>query len=93
MATAKRPRHKMPAGIKTALSKRGVLKAYNARPAYQRNDYLGWITQGKTDATQAKRTEQMLSELERGGVYMGMKHASSAAKKTKKTRTAPKRAR
>jgi uncharacterized protein YdeI (YjbR/CyaY-like superfamily) len=94
MATAKRPRYKMPAGIKAALSKRGILKAYNARPAYQRNDYLGWIAQGKTDATQAKRIAQMLSELERGGVYMGMKHASSAAKKkVKKTKSAPKRAR
>ena len=89
MATAKkRPRHRMPAGVKAALSNRGVLKAYNARPAYQRNDYLGWIAQGKTDATQAKRTEQMLSELERGGVYMGMRHATSG----KKSKTA-KRAR
>jgi uncharacterized protein YdeI (YjbR/CyaY-like superfamily) len=91
MAIAKRPRHKMPTGIKAALSKRGVLAAYNARPAYQRNDYLGWIEQGKTDATQAKRTEQMLSELERGGVYMGMKHTASAKKPAKKA--VPKRAR
>ena len=81
MATAKRPRHTMPAGVKAALSNRGVLKAYNARPAYQRNDYLGWIAQGKTDATQAKRTEQMLSELERGGVYMGMRHGASTRKR------------
>jgi uncharacterized protein YdeI (YjbR/CyaY-like superfamily) len=88
MANAKRPRHKMPAGIKAALSKRGVLKAYNARPAYQRNDYLGWIAQGKTDATQTKRTQQMMSELERGGVYMGMKHAGSVAKKTAKAKRA-----
>ena len=65
----------------SALSKRGVLKAYNARPAYQRNDYLGWIAQGKTDATQTKRTQQMLSELEHGGVYMGMKHGASAKKR------------
>jgi len=87
MANAKRPRHAMPASIKAALSKRGVLKAYNARPAYQRNDYLGWIAQGKTEATQAKRTEQMLSELERGGVYMGMKHGASARKaKAKRAR-------
>jgi uncharacterized protein YdeI (YjbR/CyaY-like superfamily) len=90
MANAKRPRQKMPAGIKAALSKRGVLAAYNARPAYQRNDYLGWIAQGKTDATQTKRIAQMLNELERGGVYMGMKHATSAKTAKKKT---PKRAR
>lgn len=85
LATAKkRPRHAMPASIKAALSKRGVLRAYNERPAYQRNDYLGWIAQGKTDATQDKRTEQMLSELERGGVYMGMKHTASAKQKATK---------
>lgn len=69
MATAKkRPRHKMPAAIRAALSKRGALGAYNARPAYQRNDYLGWIAGAERDATKAKRTEQMLRELERGGV-------------------------
>ena len=67
----------------------GVLDAYNARPAYQRNDYLGWIDAARRDATKAKRTEQMLRELERGGVYMGMKHAPSA----KKAKAAPKRVR
>jgi hypothetical protein len=90
MATAKkRPLHKMPAAIRAALSKRGVLAAYNARPAYQRNDYLGWIDAAHRDATKAKRTAQMLKELERGGVYMGMKHAPSV----KKTKAAPKRGR
>jgi uncharacterized protein YdeI (YjbR/CyaY-like superfamily) len=93
MAKAKkRPRQRMPAGIKAALSNGGVLTAYNARPAYQRNDYLGWIAQAKTDATKAKRTSQMVSELKRGGVYMGMKHGTSA-KRAKKTKRAPKRAR
>lgn len=93
--TKKRPRNAMPASIKTALSKRGLLKAYNERPAYQRNDYLGWIAQGKTEATRTKRTEQMLSELERGGVYMGMKHAASVKKAAakKKAKAAPRRAR
>jgi hypothetical protein len=86
--TTSRPRHKMPAPIKAALQKHGVLAAYNRRPAYQRNDYLGWIAQAKTDATKAKRTAQMLNELERGGVYMGMQHAPSA-----KAKAAPKRAR
>jgi uncharacterized protein YdeI (YjbR/CyaY-like superfamily) len=88
MAKAKkRARHKMPAAIRAALSKRGVLAAYNARPAYQRNDYLGWIDAAHRDATKAKRTEQMLRELERGGVYMGMKHKPSAKKaKAKKAR-------
>lgn len=88
----KRPRHKMPPAIRAALKRRGVLAAYNARPAYQRNDYLGWIDAAQRDATKAKRTEQMLRELERGGVYIGMKHAPSA-RKGKKANGAPKRAR
>jgi hypothetical protein len=45
---------------------------------------LAGSSQGKTDATQTKRTQQMMSELERGGVYMGMKHAGSAVKKKAK---------
>jgi uncharacterized protein YdeI (YjbR/CyaY-like superfamily) len=91
MATPKkRPRHKMPAGIRAALRKRGVLAAYNARPAYQRNDYLGWIDAAHRDETKAKRTEQMLAELERGGVYMGMAHARSA-KAGNKAKAAPRR--
>ncbi len=78
----------MPAGVRAALQKHGVLAAYNARPAYQRNDYLGWIDAAQRDATKAKRTEQMLNELARGGVDMGMKHAPSA----RKAKAAPKRA-
>jgi uncharacterized protein YdeI (YjbR/CyaY-like superfamily) len=48
------------------------MAAYDARPAYQRNDYLGWIAQAKREETKAKRLAQMLDELERGGVYMNM---------------------
>lgn len=88
MATAKkRPRHKMPAGIRDVLRRHGLMAAYNARPAYQRNDYLGWIAVAERDAARGKRTEQMLRELERGGVYMGMKHAPSV----KAAKSAPKR--
>jgi hypothetical protein len=82
----------MPPGVAAALRRRGVLAAYNARPAYQRNDYLGWIDAAHRDATKARRTEQMLRELERGGVYMGMKHAPSA-RTARKANGAPKRAR
>ena len=46
------------------------MDAYHARPAYQRNDYIGWITRAKRDATKAKRLTQMLDELKRGDVYM-----------------------
>lgn len=62
----------MPDWIRSELVSRGVLAAYEARPDYQRNDYLGWIERAKLDATRRKRLDQMLDELERGGVYMRM---------------------
>jgi len=62
----------MPPDIAQRLEARGLRAAYDARPAYQRNDYLGWIARAKTDATREKRTVQMLDELARGGVYMNM---------------------
>jgi len=67
-----RAKHPMPPAIRRALSERGVLAAYRARPAYQQNDYLGWIAQAKREATQQKRLTQMLDELQRGDVYMNM---------------------
>lgn len=62
----------MPDDIRAALAGRGLTAAYDARPAYQRNDYLGWIAQAKRPETRQKRLDQMLDELERGGVYMRM---------------------
>lgn len=37
----------MPDWIRSELVSRGVLQAYEARPAYRRNDYLGWIARAK----------------------------------------------
>jgi uncharacterized protein YdeI (YjbR/CyaY-like superfamily) len=68
-----RPRYPMPEFIREALESRGVMEAYSARPPYQRNDYIGWITRAKRVETQEKRLNQMLEELEKGGVYMKMK--------------------
>ncbi|WP_196260195.1 YdeI/OmpD-associated family protein [Pelagibacterium limicola] len=62
----------MPSDIAALLDKRGLRTAYDARPAYQRNDYLGWIGGAKRPETRRKRLDQMLDELERGGVYMNM---------------------
>ncbi len=45
---------------------------YLARPDYQQNDYLGWVTNAKRPETRQKRLDQMLEELERGGVSMRM---------------------
>jgi len=62
----------MPDFVKKALRARGLAKEYQSRPAYQQNDYIGWITRAKLPATQQKRLEQMLDELERGDTYMKM---------------------
>ena len=50
---------------------------YLERPFYQRNDYLAWIGRAARLETRRKRIEQMLDELERGGVYMKMDHPPS----------------
>jgi uncharacterized protein YdeI (YjbR/CyaY-like superfamily) len=63
----------LPDFVHTALNARGLMKAYQSRPAYQRNDYIGWIKRAKLEATRQKRLNQMLDELESGGVYMKMK--------------------
>lgn len=67
----------MPDFVRDALEDRGLFGAYEARPAYQRNDYLGWITRAKRPETVEKRLQQMLEELEVGGIYMGMDHPPS----------------
>jgi len=68
----KRPRYPMPDFIKSALVKRGLMKAYQDRPAFQQNDYIGWITRAKRQGTIEKRLAQMLDELEAGDKYMKM---------------------
>jgi uncharacterized protein YdeI (YjbR/CyaY-like superfamily) len=73
----KRPQYPMPLFVKRALEKRRLMEAYKERPAYQRNDYIGWITRAKQQETRDKRLRQMLDELEAGGVYMKMKHPPS----------------
>ena len=68
-----RPRYPMPDFFRDAINARGLMDAYLARPDYQRNDYIGWINRAKLETTKQKRLNQMLDELERGGVYMRMK--------------------
>ena len=68
----KRPRYQMPEFVNEALTQRGLMEAYRKRPAYQQNDYIGWITRAKRQETIEKRLAQMLDELERGDKYMKM---------------------
>lgn len=72
-----RPKHPIPDFVKDALEKQGLLEDYKARPAYQQNDYIGWINRAKRQVTKEKRLNQMLNELELGGVYMNMDHPPS----------------
>jgi uncharacterized protein YdhG (YjbR/CyaY superfamily) len=69
----KRPRNAMPAWIRRALASRGLMEAYRARPPYQRNDYVGWITRAKLPGTQTRRLEKMLEELAQSTHYMNMR--------------------
>lgn len=72
-STLKRDINPMPTHIRALLSKQGLLKIYNARPPYQRNDYIGWISRAKLEKTREKRINQMLAELKQGDRYMKMR--------------------
>ncbi len=73
----KRQKHLMPDDIRALLDERGLMDAYHSRPAYQQNDYIGWITRAKRPETRQKRLNQMLDELEGGKRYMKMVWKSS----------------
>lgn len=70
----------MPGFVRSALKARGLMAAYRERPAYQQNDYIGWINRARRPETKQKRLRQMLDELGRGGIYMNMKHPASKKK-------------
>lgn len=67
----------MPDDVRVSLEKRGLVARYEERPFYQRNDYLAWIGRAVQAQTRLRRIEQMLDELDGGGVYMKMVHPPS----------------
>jgi len=67
----------MPDDVREKLNERGAMELYQERPFYQRNDYLAWIGRAVGLETRRQRIEQMLDELEQGGVYMKMDHPPS----------------
>jgi len=77
MAKLKREIHEIPEFVLDALREASLTHAYRERPAYQQNDYIGWINRAKREDTKRKRLNQMLTELEQGGVYMNMDHPPS----------------
>jgi len=62
----------MPDFVREALVRADLVEAFERRPPYQRNDYLGWIARAKRPATREKRLAQMLDELTSGDRYMDM---------------------
>ena len=66
--------YSIPCYISSALDESGLWERYRARPPYQRNDYIGWITHAKREETRRKRLNQMLDELRSGETYMGMEY-------------------
>ena len=69
-----RPIYPMPSFVKDELVRLGLMEAYQDRPAYQQNDYIGWITRAKLEKTRQKRLKIMLDELASGKGYMGLKY-------------------
>lgn len=61
----------MPGNVKSALAKRKLTDAYEARPLYQQHDYLKWIASAAGPTAKQKRLDQMLDELEKGGLFKG----------------------
>jgi len=60
--------------VKDELIGLGLMEAYQNRPAYQQNDYIGWITRARQEKTRQKRLKIMLDEIASGKGYMGLKY-------------------
>ena len=71
-AAARRDKHPMPDDVLKALEQENLFEAYESRPPYQQNDYVGWITDAKRPETRASRLAQMLDDLTKGDRYMKM---------------------
>lgn len=78
---ARRELHQMPDFVLKALKENKLFDAYEARPPYQKNDYIGWVSGAKRDETRGARLAQMLDELRRGDVYMKMAYRPKSARK------------
>jgi hypothetical protein len=76
-AAARRERHPMPEYVLVELREAQLFADYEARPPYQQNDYVRWITEAKREATRTARLKQMLDELRSGDRYMKMPYKAA----------------
>ena len=67
----------MPSFVKRALHNRELMGADRSRPVLQQNDYIAWINQAQRSATRQRRLQELLDELERGGLYMNDEEATA----------------
>lgn len=74
----------MPDDLKRRLEGENLTEAYEQRPPYQQNDYIGWINLAKREATREKRINQLIDELHAGNTYMGMAWGETPKKAVKK---------
>ena len=72
MSPLQRPHCPMPDFVRKALLEADLISAYESRPPYQQNDYIGWITRARRVETRQKRLQQMLEALQAGKAYMKM---------------------
>lgn len=75
MSPLQRPKEPMPPDVAIRLTDDQLMEAYQARPPYQRNDYLRWIGRAKRTETRLRRIQQMLDELKAGDLYMKMPYS------------------
>ncbi|HEY1557651.1 MAG TPA: YdeI/OmpD-associated family protein [Kofleriaceae bacterium] len=61
----------MPGNVSGALAKKNLMDAFRARPDYQQNGYLKWIATAAGPAAKQQRLDQMLDELQQGGLFQG----------------------
>jgi uncharacterized protein YdeI (YjbR/CyaY-like superfamily) len=76
-ANLSRAIYQIPDFVEQALKQASLWQRYQARPAYQQNDYIGWIIRAKRPETQNKRLQQMLAELCTNDRYMKMPYKGS----------------
>lgn len=77
-AAIPRQEKQLPADLKALLIQEGQLENYEARPRYQRTDYITWIERAARTETREKRITQMLEELRGGDAYMGMNYKAKS---------------
>ena len=70
----------MPDAIRDALNARKLTGAYDARPPYQRNDYISWVTRARRPETRQKRLDTMLRELASAQGYMGLPYDARSSR-------------